>query len=234
MKDNQIVTLTLFRFQTFAQKWWAFGQMGQAQKTFANIPGMEFSKMLGSGAGDGFSHFPNFSVYSLLFTWKNESAAMEFFNHHPIFQEFKNHSVEFFTLFMETCTVHGLWDGKTPFTTTTKENEINPVAVITRARIYNKSLLRFWQFVKPVSQSIRFTQDNLLAIGIGELPLIQQATFSLWKNGKAMKDYAYKSSFHKKVVALTRKENWYKEELFARFHPFKSVGSWGNLKLINE
>jgi len=41
-----------------------------------------------------------------------------------------------------------------------------------------------------------------------------------------MLDYAYKNPKHKEVVQLTRKLNWYKEELFARFVPFKMQGTW--------
>lgn len=57
----------------------------------------------------------------------------------------------------------------------------------------------------------------IFSVGIGELPLIQQATFSIWENIEAMTDYAYKSPQHKKVIQMTQKINWYKEELFARF-----------------
>ena len=41
-----------------------------------------------------------------------------------------------------------------------------------------------------------------------------------------MLDYAYKNPKHREVVALTRKLNWYKEEMFARFVPYKFEGIW--------
>jgi hypothetical protein len=41
-----------------------------------------------------------------------------------------------------------------------------------------------------------------------------------------MMDYAYQNPKHREVVALTRKLNWYKEEMFARFVPYKYTGSW--------
>jgi hypothetical protein len=41
-----------------------------------------------------------------------------------------------------------------------------------------------------------------------------------------MLDYAYTNVKHKEVVMLTRKLNWYKEELFARFLPYKFQGTW--------
>ena len=62
--------------------------------------------------------------------------------------------------------------------------------------------------------------------GIGEVPVVQMATFSLWKNFNAVKEFAYKSKEHKEAMRKTRKNKWYKEELFSRFHPYKSLGTW--------
>jgi hypothetical protein len=41
-----------------------------------------------------------------------------------------------------------------------------------------------------------------------------------------MKAYAYRSRYHSEVVKKTRELGWYKEELFARFLPFDSAGTW--------
>jgi hypothetical protein len=43
-----------------------------------------------------------------------------------------------------------------------------------------------------------------------------------------MIDYAYKNEKHKEVVRLTRELKWYKEELFARFIPYKFLGQWNS------
>ncbi|UOQ77376.1 hypothetical protein MUN84_01260 [Hymenobacter sp. 5516J-16] len=64
------------------------------------------------------------------------------------------------------------------------------------------------------------------AIGLGELPVVRQATFSLWESQQAMQDYAYRSEKHKQVIKLTRQENWYGEELFARFRVVRTEGTW--------
>jgi hypothetical protein len=68
------------------------------------------------------------------------------------------------------------------------------------------------------------------SIGIGEWPLVQQATFSIWDSYKHMAEYAYKNPMHKKVIRLTREKGWYKEELFARFAPLKVAGTWDGKK----
>jgi hypothetical protein len=68
---------------------------------------------------------------------------------------------------------------------------------------------------------------------VGEWPLIQQATLSVWKTKAEMMDYAYKNQHHKEVVQLTRKLNWYNEEMFARFVPYKFHGKW-NGKMMEQ
>ena len=50
--------------------------------------------------------------------------------------------------------------------------------------------------------------------GVGELPIIEQATISIWKSEQRMKDYAYSDKSHLKIIHKARKNNWYSEELF--------------------
>lgn len=78
----------------------------------------------------------------------------------------------------------------------------------------------------PPAAPIQGREGLLFAIGIGEVPIVQQATFSLWENSRLMQQYAYRSPHHKEVVKRTRELGWYKEELFARFHPYRSEGEW--------
>ena len=53
--------------------------------------------------------------------------------------------------------------------------------------------------------------------GIGELPFIQQATFSIWENLESVTNFAYKDLNHSDIVKKTKKRKWYKEDLFSRF-----------------
>lgn len=223
---SQITTCTFFKIDTFSNKWWAFKQMQLGHKNMKNVKGLSFYKILGSGAKNGFSLFPNFGTYVLVCIWDDENFSKEFFSKNAFYQTYISKSAEQLTIFAKAAMFHGLWDKKQPFK---KEAELSlekPVLVLTRARIRFWKLFSFWKRVGSVSHSLSNYNGLKLAVGVGEWPLIQQATISLWQTQKEMTNYAYQNEKHKKVVKLTRELNWYSEELFARFVPYKFDGTW--------
>jgi hypothetical protein len=232
MKQH-IVTFTLLQYEGIANKWWALGQMGMRKHLFNDVEGLHFYKLLGSGGGNGFSIFPNFGVYALLCVWETEADANIFFEKNENFQKILARKSNTYTLYAQTVHTHGQWDSRSPFITSVPLNNELPLAVLTRATIKLRYLLYFWRFVPRTSHSIEAAEGRVFSVGVGEVPLIQQATFSLWKNPEMMLKYAYKSKFHSEVVKKTRELGWYEEELFARFHPYKETGSWQGLSLLN-
>ena len=223
---SQITTSTFFKVDTFPNKWWAFTQMQLGHNELKKVAGLTFYKLLGSGAKNGFSAVPNFGTYVLFCIWESESCAETFFKQHPFFKAYKKRSIEQFTVYLNSAEAHGLWDGVQPFHKNANLDPDKPVIVLTRASIRLRKLWSFWSKVGSVSQSLEGYDGLVLSIGVGEWPLIQQATISIWKTQKEMLDYAYKNPKHREVVMLTRKLNWYKEEMFARFVPYKFEGRW--------
>ena len=63
------------------------------------------------------------------------------------------------------------------------------------------------------------------SLGIGEMPLIKQATFSIWENKAAIKAFAYQLKEHQEVIRKTRAEKWYSEDMFVRFKILEVVGT---------
>lgn len=234
MNTTQIVTITFFQYEGWKDRWWAFTQMGIAPGKLQNIAGMTFAKLLGSGGGSGFNIWPNFGVYGLLAVWDNEQAARQFMQSNAVFGAFSKRSREQWTVFMRTLMSHGSWEGVNPFVGREKADEDAPVCVLTRATIKASKLWQFWQFVPRVSRSVEHQKGRRFSLGVGELPLIQQATFSLWDSSHAMRAYAYNNKFHKEVIRKTRALGWYKEELFARFTPYAEEGTWQGEALIRS
>ncbi len=223
---SQITTATFFRVEGVANKWWAFKQMQIGIKSVEGTPGLTFFKILGSGGKNGFSIVPNFGVYVLLCVWDSEACARSFMSTNEFFETYSERSLERFTIFAHAAQFHGYWDGKQPFLSTVQLKSDKPVLVLTRARIYLKKLWSFWRRVRNVSKSLDDYNGVALSIGIGEWPLIQQATISIWKTQAEMMDYAYKNETHKRVVVQSKQLKWYKEEMFARFVPYKYEGTW--------
>lgn len=222
----QITTSTFFKLEKFSNKWWAFKQMQLGHSYLKRTPGLTFYKLLGSGAENGFSIVPNFGTYVLVCVWSSENHATAFFEENTFFKAYQKRSVEQLTIYLHSAEAHGLWNGLQPFVKNAEISEDKPLVVLTRARIRFKKLWSFWRRVGSVSQSLENYDGLVLSIGVGEWPLIQQATISIWKTSKDMLDYAYKNPKHREVVQLTRKLNWYKEEMFARFVPYKFEGKW--------
>lgn len=226
MDGAQIVTLTFFKYRGRRDCWFGFRQMGIAPDALAGTEGLQFCKMLGSGSGNGFSIWPDFTTYGLLAVWTEEKQARSFLAGHPVIQEFRGRAHEYGTLFMRAARAHGEWDGAQPFPLTVTYQPDRLVGVLTRATIHPRHLWRFWRFVPGVSAAMSAHREGLLfSKGIGELPLVQQATFSLWTNSHAMQAYAYESKHHREVIRKTREFGWYREELFARFHPYDAEGT---------
>jgi len=231
-----ISTLTLFRFNTFSNKLWAFFQMQFAHAHISKTKGLKFYKLMGSGKNLGFNPLPDWGVYALLCVWDNEEAAKNFLQEAEIFKRYQDHSAERWTIFMKVINAKGLWEGGNPFTTSIDLDESNPlIAVITRATIRKNKLIKFWRYVPVSEQPIKDGCPGLIYTkGIGEAPLVQMATFSIWKSKEDLKNFAYRSPEHQVAIKKTRELDWYKEEMFIRFQPYKSVGTWGGVDLLDS
>lgn len=231
--SNQVVTLTFFRYKGLG-KIWAMSQMQLAQKPLRQIKGLNFYKLLGSGAGNGFSLKPDFSVYALLGVWNRAEDAAVFFSNSTVFNRFKKHSVERWTIFARAVKAHGRWSGVEPFDIFQSSDENALTAVITRATIYPKSAFTFWSSVPRASEAFPDQKGLIFAKGIGELPIVEQATFSLWQTKQDMIAYAYRDRRHTEVIKKTRALGWYKEELFAQLQPFASTGTWNGVNPLEN
>jgi hypothetical protein len=127
---------------------------------------------------------------------------------------------------------HGNWDAHPVFKDipkisqpSTDTPEFSPVAILTRATIRFRSIKAFWQQVPVVNSKVRKSTGLLFSIGTGEMPVIRQATFSVWESLYAMKHWAYTDPDHLLTIQRTRDEAWYSEELFLRMKILFAKGS---------
>lgn len=225
--NQQITTITFLEFERLSAKWWALRQMRDSHRILRSIPGLGFYKLLGSGGGNGFSIIPDMSTYAFLAVWDKQTIAKNFFQQNSFWHQACAYAQHHWTVSLCTTKVKGSWEAKQPFPVHKVKVSQGPIAVLTRATIYPQKLWSFWKNVPKVSNRLEQHEAGLLfSKGIGELPLLQQATFSLWKNRDAMVAYAYQSAKHREMIKKTRILGWYREELFAEFTPLSIEGNW--------
>jgi hypothetical protein len=105
----------------------------------------------------------------------------------------------------------------------------SPVAIVTRAVVRRPSWKTFAAATAPVDVELHQAAGLRAVVGIGEAPIGRQATFSVWSSLTAARAFAYQGPQHTAVVERTRTEQWYGEELFARFIPLSSSGTWNGI-----
>ncbi len=221
LKGVPVVCLSLFRFQGW-QKAWAFFQMARGRFLLNDEPGLRFWKLMGTGTGIGFSMTPDLGQYGLLTVWDDVEKANNFLNKGQLATEFYNHSSNHEHFYLVPAKSQGLWSGENPFEPVWDPEHLDTehlrMAILTRATIAWSSLHRFWQHVPYTSKALANSKGVKFSAGLGEAPFVLQATFSIWEDYGAMKDFAYTSPEHLSVIRKTRQEHWYAEELFARFY----------------
>jgi spheroidene monooxygenase len=71
------------------------------------------------------------------------------------------------------------------------------------------------------------SQGCRLAVGLGEAPLLRQATFSLWDSTAAMDAYA-RSGAHLEAIRHAYRDHYFTESMFVRFAVTARGGRWGD------
>lgn len=185
----------------------------------------KFWKLMGSGKNGTFDKHADLQQWALLTVWDSNEDFESFRLKSFISSWWKTFALETYTVLCEPLSSHGKWDGSEPFGPVQNTVYDGPVAVLTRATIRFNRLKNFWANVDRTAKLMLGSRGYITSFGIGEAPLYRQATFSVWESIEDVKAFAYESAEHREVIRKTREENWYSEELFARFKPIASFGT---------
>ncbi|WP_227271354.1 spheroidene monooxygenase [Roseobacter weihaiensis] len=232
MTHTPIVTLSFFRFSRPTTRLWALWMMGRARFALPKVAGIGFWKLCGSGTGEGFTPIPNTAVYAILATWPDEATARRETETAGIFQAYRARATETWTIILETSSARGVWSGGAPFSATGRALD-GPLAALTRATVKPSVALKFWGRVPDISRMIGADRNVAFKIGIGEVPLLHQVTFSIWPDTRSMGAFARENGPHAAAIRAVRDGNWFAEELYARFAILGDTGTWGGTSPLN-
>jgi len=221
-----IVSLTIVRYR---KAFIPFALMGMA---ILRLPMFfqqkcSFYKLMGSGKNGTFDLHPDWQQWALLAVWEDEKSFDLFDKKSFPAKWWQKFTQEKWTVLLGPLQSHGKWDKKEPFGNPKKNNYQGTIAVLTRATLNLNRLKHFWQNAAKIAAIMTSAPGYITSFGIGEDPFLHQATISFWKDLEDVKNFAYRSPEHVEVIKRTRSENWYSEELFARFIPLKS---WGTVR----
>ena len=221
---TQTVSLSFYRFSGPLARAWALMMMGAARRPLSRTEDIGFWKLCGSGKGFGFSPTVNPSVIAILAVWPDAQTARDRVKSAPVFAKYQARATESWSVLLTPTSVRGAWDGQTPFTQQAEQSG-GPMAALTRAAIRRRAIPRFWREVPDISNMIGTQANVVFKIGIGELPMIDQITFSVWPSKSAMDDFA-RTGPHGDAIKSVRSGDWFSEELFARFSVHSDIGTW--------
>ena len=229
---QDVVTVSLFRFEGRVNRHWAWWQMLLSRWTLRALPGARFMRQCGSGSGEGFSPRPNFGVYGVLAAWPDMATATEQAGRSAPYRAYRARAAEHVTLYLRPTRVRGAWGGAAPFAVSAQDDGAGPVAVLTRATIRPARALAFWRWTPAIRADIPDGPGLDLKIGLGDVPWLSQITFSVWTDREALRRFAADPAGpHAQAAQAARRDRYFSEELFARFALSAVDGAWADARL---
>jgi len=204
----------------------ALARLGLDRRRLRRTPGLLFWRLLGTGSGSDTGPGADLRRTALFAVWRDEAALDAFA---ASMAPRRTRSVEYYEVRLRAASGHGAWRGTDVIGMLPPGDRPvvpAPVAIITRADVHLRAWPAFRAAGGPVSEELAGADGLLAVVGIGEAPMGRLGTFSLWRDIAAARAFASGQPEHREVVRRTRAERWYGEELFARFEPYASSGSW--------
>jgi hypothetical protein len=227
-----VLVVVLLDYQR-AHRRWGWLRLMQGASALKDIPGLLFGKVMGSGSNGGFTLRPSSTHQGVIALFDQAEHALAFMNG-PVVSAFRDRSASFWSGLLSVESSRGSWDGQawdpSPLPSPLPElieDEPRPqlLAALTRASIRPAKAMSFWKQAPAAQQDLRQSPGCLLAMGLGEAPLVRQCTFSLWQDTASMLAYSLNGA-HRKAIEQAYSKGYFSESMFVRMRVLAHRGQW--------
>jgi len=241
-----------------AHRSWRWMRLVAGPSAYKTVPGLQSAKVMGSGHGGGFTLRPSATHQGLLCRFEGADAAMDFL-HGEQMQAYRERARECWGGLLAITAARGQWDQqawglsdanclqlsaqwrerlaeaarKLATPASPEPSSSPPMAVLTRASIQPSKASAFWRHAPATQASLDAAPGCLLAMGLGEAPLLRQCTFSLWQDEPSMLHYAREGA-HQQASAAAYKHRFFSESLFVRLRVLRMAGRWKTQEFGNS
>ena len=217
---------------------WGWMRLVAGPGAYKPVPGLLGAKVMGSGHQGGFTLRPSATHQGLICRFDRADAAMDFLHGEQV-QAYRDRARECWAGLLTVTAARGQWDQQDWHLSDARSTQLSeawqqrlpqalaqpPLGVLTRASIHPGKATAFWRHAPAAQTSLDTADGCLLAIGLGEAPLVRQCTFSLWRDEPAMLRYARQGA-HQQASAAAYRHGFFSESLFVRMRVLRMAGRW--------
>jgi hypothetical protein len=225
---SEVVVMAAFDILA-SSRLWGWSRLVRGRSGLRGAAGLRFAKVLGSGVEGGFGLKPSASILGLFCVFQDAASAEAFTADDGLMRRWRERSRESFCVKMQVYSCRGSWAGSR-LAVTAATPLAGPVVSLTRASIKPSRAAAFWQMQPPAERSLEQATGCRLAIGVGEAPLLRQATFTVWDDVAAMDRYA-RSGAHQDAIVAAARGGFFSESMFVRFAPYEFQGKWKGVSI---
>jgi hypothetical protein len=214
-----------------SKKSWGWMKLAQGAFNLKGAKGLLFSKVMGSGHEGGFGLRPSSTHQGLVLLFDTSVNAQAFLES-DVSVRYKQHAREWWSSTLVIDSSRGEWNdvswaptdlNKEGLADLTKDSTL--VATLTRASIRPASALAFWRYAPQAQADLTNASGCILAMGLGEAPLVRQCTFSVWRDTQSMLRYA-QGGAHRTAIQAAYKHTFFSESMFVRMRILSMTGVW--------
>ena len=222
--DHVVVLLLTDLSPGAAARVWGWSRVVLGRWLLRGVPGLAMAKAMGSGHEGGFGLRPSATRQGLFLVFDSELHADRFLADSPVLLAYRRHARELCLTKLRAVSSRGRWGGQHIAVTAVPQPD-EPVAALTRASIRPSRAWAFWRRSPASEYSLTQAAGCRLAAGLGEAPVLRQATFSVWNRQADMDAYARQGP-HLEAIRAAQREGYFSESMFVRFKVLRLEGQF--------